>query len=128
VDAAGGGVNGSAQIGTVKVGGDWTASSLASGATSGNGIIGGSTAGKIANIVITGQVLGRAETDETFGFFAHEIGAFKSHGLALALRSGACNDYFSPVPGDNRALAVGPSLAPKTSIKPDGFAVHVNEV
>lgn len=135
VDRNGAAAAGNAQIGTVKVTGDWIASSLATSATSTNGVIGDGndsnfgtgTAGKIASIVIGGAVLGRAGSAETFGFFAHEIVSFKYGGVALALTRGAATDAFF-VGGPNKAFAVGPTLSPSTNLKPDGFAVHVYEV
>ena len=85
------------------VDGDWIASSLESGCTSSDGIIGdnndaviaGGTMSKIASIVIKGQVVGEPGTTHTFGIFAQTIGAFKYHGITVPLTAGASNDTFA---------------------------------
>ena len=71
--------------------------------------------------MIKGEVLGRAGTDETFGFFAQTIGAFKYNGVTVPIKAGASNDRFA----DNLAHALGPS---RSTTNADGFAVHVFEV
>ncbi len=128
-------LNGNAQIGAVKVGGDWIASMLGAGFDSVDGFIGdgddviiaGGTRSKIASIVIGGAILGRVGATDTFGFVAHEIGSFRYNGLAVVLQKGAGNDTFN-FNGTSDAKAVGPSLAPSDFFKPDAFAVHVYEV
>lgn len=129
VNELGVGVNGNAQIGSVRVGGDWVASSMASGATSSDGIIGngndaalpGGTRSRIGGIDIRGQVIGRPYSNATFGIFAQEIGSFKLGGVSLALKKGKSNDTFAL----NQAIPLGSSQSDITS---DRFAVHVYEV
>lgn len=93
--------NGDAQIGPVKVGGDWAASNLIAGAmntASGNTIFGdandasigaGSTGiiAKIASITIVGQVFGTpasVSSADHFGFVAQQIGTVKIGGSTIA--------------------------------------------
>jgi hypothetical protein len=91
-------VNADAQIGNVRVAGDWTASVLAAGVAAGtDGLFGtaddrliesaggGSTIAKIASIIITGAVEGTADSDDHFGFVAERIGSFSSAAGALPL-------------------------------------------
>jgi hypothetical protein len=113
-------VNGDAQIGAVKVGGDWAASNLVAGAMNlgaddafgGTGAnadnvnfgdshdfsIGAGSAGiiaKIASITIVGQVFGTPNsfsTTDHFGFVAQQIGALKIGGSAIVLAAGPHND------------------------------------
>jgi hypothetical protein len=96
--------NSDAQIGTVKVGGDWTAGSI-------------SGTKKIASVIIAGQVLGQPGSDDTFNFVANEIVAFKYNGVRVPLNPGANNEGAGHV--------IGPSLS-ATSL--DGFAVHLLEL
>jgi hypothetical protein len=124
-----GAIDGNAQIGAVSVGGDWIASTMESGGTSTDGFFGdandaeynGGTISKIASIRIKGHVLGEPGTNQTFGFFAGQIGSFSYNGLTLALTPGAHNDPFAGPP----AHPVGPSTS---TINVDGFAVHVYEI
>ncbi len=114
--------NGDAQIGAIKVGGDWTASNVVAGAQNlgtddalgGTGsavdnvnfgdvhdrsIGAGSAAllSKIASIAIGGVIQGTAvNPNDHFGFVAEQIGSFTVAGIAIPLLSGAHND--------NRAL------------------------
>jgi hypothetical protein len=134
-------INGDAQIGMVKVGGDWAASNLVAGAmnaasgnqTFGNGndaSIGSGNAGitaKISSIVIDGEVIGRpgSSPGATFGFVAEQIVSFKYNGAAVALAAGAHTDKFAGAGVVGNARFVGPSLSTAIS---DGFAVHVFEV
>jgi hypothetical protein len=91
-----------AQIGTVTVGGDWIASSLAAGVRPNDGvgtdiylgnaddtvIPGGSPTivSKIGSILIKGIVLGTPDVPgDHFGFVAEQIGSFKSLGFTAAL-------------------------------------------
>ena len=85
--------NGHAQIGTIKVGGNWTASSIAAGVQTsaastnpllfGNGddtfLPGGpsSVVSQIASIVIKGAVNGTAADGDHFGFVAKQIGSLQ---------------------------------------------------
>ncbi len=131
-------INGDAQIGMVKVGGDWAASNLVAGAmnaASGNKIFGdGNEASigagraditaKIASIVIDGAVSGRPG-GATFGFVAEQIVSFKFNGTAVALAADAHTDKFAGVGLAGTARFVGPSLSATVN---DGFAVHVFEV
>lgn len=126
--------NGDAQIGSVKVGGDWAASNLVAGvmnAPSGNKTFGNGNeasigtgrtdiTAKIASIVITGEVFGRPG-GAVFGFVSEQIGSFKYHGAAVTLAANAHTDTFAL----GTARFVGPSLS---STHSDGFAVHVFEV
>jgi hypothetical protein len=102
-------VNGDAQIGAVKVGGDWAASNLVAGTKNlpssntkfgdaNDASIGAGSAGiiaKIASITIGGQLFGTpdsASTTDHFGFVAEQIGVVKIGGNAIALAPGAHND------------------------------------
>ena len=115
-------ISGNAQIGKVSVGGDWVDSSLVAGGASVDGVIGdgndriitGGINSKIASIIIKGQVLGEANTDNSdlSGFFSHQIGWFSYNGIKVPLKAGAGNDTFSNVPASNFAQALGPSLFP----------------
>ncbi len=86
--------NGNAQIGAVKVGGDWISSSIVAGAQdtgaagfgdAGDTLIpiagGGASIAKIASIVIGGQVVGTPGAGDRFGFVSHTIGSFKAAGF-----------------------------------------------
>jgi hypothetical protein len=131
-------VNGDAQIGLVKVSGDWAASNLVAGAAnaaSNNTVFGDgnetsigagdpATTARIASILIRGEVLGRPG-GATFGFVAEQIGSFKFNGTALLLAPGAHTDTFGGPGLVGAAKRVGPSLSTTMS---DGFAVHVFEV
>jgi hypothetical protein len=94
--------NGNAQIGAVKVGGDWIASSISAGVDSnGNGFgnandsvidmpSGAATdaiVAKIASITIGGTVTGTASSGDHFGFVAQQIGAFTAGGFTAPLTS-----------------------------------------
>ena len=136
------GRNADAQIGSIKVGGDWLASSVVVGLNAGadfrigtiddvslhagedfgdGPVADGRPVSKISSIVIGGQVLGQPGSDTTFGFAAQQIGSFRSGGIALPLRAGASNDRFGVV----NTLHVGVSLSATNF---DGFAVHVFEI
>ena len=128
-----------AQLGAVKVGGDWISSSLIAGIDSVGGRVGDGNdvkaAGgapdpnafsKIASITIGGQVLGTVgEPNRAFGFGAEFIGSFKVGGSALALKPGAHNDTFAGAGLVGDAIGVG---ATPGGIVNDGVAVHVFEV
>lgn len=129
-DYNGVGVNGNAQIGRIRVGGDWIAGSVTSGVNSvdfhfGDGndsAIAGGAISRIGSIDIRGQVFGWAGSPgDSYGFVAQHIGSFKVAGASLALRSGSGNDTFAL----GSAHAVGSS---QSIHNPDGFAVHVLEV
>jgi hypothetical protein len=84
-----------AQIGAVKVGGDWVASSLLSGVDPVNNFVGDGddvlvpgAVSRIASITIGGRVLGSSAGGDHFGFVAHEIGAFKVRGASIARSAG----------------------------------------
>ena len=116
-------LNGDAQIGAVKVGGDWAASNLVAGAKNlgADNAAGGSGANAdnvnfgdshdvsigpgslgiiatIASITIKGQVFGTPNsfsTTDHFGFVAQKIGAVKIGGNAIVLAAGPHNDNLS---------------------------------
>jgi hypothetical protein len=102
-------VNGNAQIGSVKVGGDWAASDLIAGIvdTDGDGfgddddavIGGGVSIAKIAAILIKGVVTGD-HTSARFGFTSHTIGFFQALGFKAAFSGGADIIELAPITGD----------------------------
>ena len=104
--------NGNAQIGAVKVGGDWIASNLVAGVQdngadgfgNGNEIIigGGASIAKIASIVIGGSVAGTGPSGDNYGFESHEIGSFQAAGSIAPLTAGPSGDVvaLSPATGD----------------------------
>lgn len=124
-------------LGTLKVTGDWIASSTIVGlgvrdnfgdGNDGRSIVPGglTTASKIGSIVIGGQVHGLvALPGRSFGFGAEEIGSFKAGKSAYVLKTGAHNDKFTAQYAVGTALAVGSSVS---SVNSDGVAVHVFEV
>ncbi|MEA3186518.1 MAG: hypothetical protein QOD99_348, partial [Chthoniobacter sp.] len=129
-----------AQIGTVKVGGDWIASNLLAGIDPTDGQIGDGNehkadlgmrdhpelSSKIASIVIGGQVIGNVnDPSKTYGFGAEEIGSFKVNGVALSLTPGKNNDKFASAGVVGNAIPIGSS---RGNVVSDGFAVHVFEV
>jgi hypothetical protein len=102
-------VSADAQIGAVKVGGDWIASDLVAGATNSNtptgapfpnfgdandASIGGGPTGlisKMASLTIGGQVLGTlssVSSTDHYGFVAQAIGPVKIGGYAIAIAAG----------------------------------------
>jgi hypothetical protein len=100
--------NGDAQIGKVRVGGDWQASFLIAGVTDGgdgfaNGddpVIAGSNpslVSRIASVVIGGQARGPdpgalVVLIGSFGFYAEEIAKFRIGNTVIPLTAGASND------------------------------------
>jgi hypothetical protein len=96
--------NADAQIGSVSVGGDWIASSIAAGATPGsNGWGSGDVKmsgpgvtdnpailSRIAAVAIAGDIIGAAGVD--FGFVAEGVGSFNLGGINIPLKGGAHND------------------------------------
>jgi hypothetical protein len=135
------GTNADAQIGAIKIGGDWRASYVIAGVNPGGGGVGtsddtllpagvdfgsgpvadGPPISKIASIVIAGQVLGNPGTDMAYGFGAEQIGSFKYNGITVPLKAGASNDTSAL----GKAHPVGASLSTANT---DGFAMHVFEV
>jgi hypothetical protein len=101
-NTSGGGSNGDASIGTVRVNGDWIASSVSAGIqdAAGDGfangddyVIPGSTGlvARIASITIGGAVIGtKTNPNDNFGFTAQQIGSFKA-GLYTAPLTAATN-------------------------------------
>jgi len=99
-------INPDAQIGAVKVGGDWIASNLVAGVDPVNGRFGDSDdvpitqtgepdgfLSRIARIVIGGQVFETTSTTtDHFGFVAQQIGTLQIGGLAYRLTGGPGND------------------------------------
>ena len=102
--------NADASIGAVKVGGNWTASSLVAGVrdsgADGYGIndalqtVSNDPAliARIASIAIKGVVTGTATAPDHFGFVAQQIGSFKSLGFAPKLTT-ATDVPIEPPPG-----------------------------
>lgn len=111
-------VNADAQIGTVRVGGDWLASSIAAGVVSGGNGFGNSgdvlitdavqdpaIRARIGSIVIGGQAIGTAAAGDHFGFVAQEVVALSIGGAAIPLQAGPSNaDIPIGVTGDLRVL------------------------
>jgi len=106
---AGSGTDTNAQIGAVKLGGDWIMSSIAAGVynAGADDAIGGTGANadqvnfgdshdrlpagsiaRIASITIGGQVVGSAASGDHFGFVAGQIGSFKAAGVPVKLTAG----------------------------------------
>jgi hypothetical protein len=98
-DTPSGGSNGDASIHTVRVGGDWVASSISAGIqdAAGDGfangddyVIPGGTAivARIASITIGGAVIGtKTNPNDHFGFTAQQISSFKAGLYAAPLTS-----------------------------------------
>jgi len=97
-------------IGTIKVKGDWTASTVAAGVQAGDdgkfgtaddlAIISAApmTHNKIDRIEIGGRVVGTpsgVNSKDHYGFVAREIGAFKVGSKSFALTAGPGNDNFA---------------------------------
>jgi hypothetical protein len=86
-------------VGQIKVGGNWTAASIAAGENPGpDGYFGtaddvaAATPGKIAGITIVGKVDGTAAAGDQFAFEAAQITSASIDGQKLALKAGALND------------------------------------
>jgi hypothetical protein len=112
--------NGNAQIGSVTVGGDWIASSIAAGVENWGGndvdenglgddnirfgdshdhlIDPSELLGKIASITIKGIVRGTESLNDHFGFVSHTIGSLKINGTAIAIANLLS---FSPLTGND---------------------------
>ena len=111
-------LDGNAQIGPVKVGGDWVASNLVAGVKNsgnqtslatdfnhfGNGndstIAGGTGLAKIASIVIGGIVVGTEAAGDHFAFEAHTLGSFKATGFTAPFTTGNDVIPLSPLTAD----------------------------
>ena len=111
-------VNPDAQIGAVKVAGDWTASSIVAGATAG-AVEGYGTAldaaapgpdnalivSRIASITIGGSATGTAASGDHFGFVAQRIGKFQTATQTFPLQDAVGEQVFE-VDGVNGDLTV----------------------
>ena len=96
--------NPDAQVGTVKVTGDWTASSVVVGALAGSDgifgtlddkLAGGGAAdvvGTIARVQIKGSILGGFTQTGVSAFIAQHVTALSVGGSAIPLKVGAGND------------------------------------
>jgi hypothetical protein len=97
--------NPDAQIGSVRVDGDWTAGNIVAGVQAGDGIFGNpgdssiaaplqdtGIVARIGSIIIGGTVTGSAAPGDTFGFVAEQIGSVKVGTTKVALTAGARND------------------------------------
>jgi hypothetical protein len=108
-DLDGTGVNPDAQIGSVQVGGNWSASDLVAGVTAptgtgfgeaGNAAISGDDrpgiVSQIGSVTIGGTATGTADvTTDHFGFVAQRILSFKVGAQSLALKTGVSGEVFS---------------------------------
>ncbi len=103
-------VNPDAQIGTITVLKNWTASSVVAGAydagaggfgTAGNAKIAGADnaaiVSKIAGIVIGGSITGTAGGGDHFGFVAQQIASFKVGAKTQLLTAGSGTDLVDPI-------------------------------
>lgn len=99
-------LNPDVQIGAIKIGNNWTASSVSAGISSGtDAYFGNESAGverviqpsgiysnnaairsKIASITVGGSVFGSVAAGDAFGFFAQEIGPVKLGGVMLEMQ------------------------------------------
>ncbi len=106
-------------IGSVNIGGNWTASVLAAGVVAGNdGLFGtaddrliaaahpGKNIAAIAKIAIGGIVEGTSATSDHFGFIAQQIGSFSSNGSALALTKAGGQTFELGTHGDTTVREV----------------------
>ena len=97
--------NPDAQIGSVTVGGNWIASSIAAGVAATNGLFGDSddtkvtgsfddpeVVSRIASITIKGRAFGTIGGTDHFGFVAQKIGSLTIGGEVIALAKRAGND------------------------------------
>lgn len=103
-------VDADAQIGSVIVGGDWIASSVAAGVVAGSAGFGSpddarmsgqgvrddpAVSSEIRSIAIGGQVQGTAAAGDHFGFVAEEVGRLMIAGTKVPLAPGIGNDDVS---------------------------------
>jgi hypothetical protein len=93
-------------IGAVKVGGDWIASSISAGVAGTNGNFGESTdtieaaGSKITSIAIGGTINGAAGSSAHFGFDATAIGSFSYDKVAVKPLAAPANIPLVPILGD----------------------------
>ena len=116
-DTPGGGSNGNASIGTVRVGGDWIASNLSAGVTDAAsdgfangddyaipGFSGDAIIARIASITIGGAVIGtQTNPNDHFGFTAQSIGSFRAGLYTAPLTAALLADpliALAPLTGD----------------------------
>ena len=107
-DAAGVAVNPDAQVGTVTVGGSWTASNLVAGIAGGadpgfgnaqdivaSGFDNAAIVSRIASVIIGGTVTGSAAPADLdhFGFVAQMISKFKANGIAATLNDATAGQF-----------------------------------
>jgi hypothetical protein len=109
VNDAGVALNADAQIGPVSIGGDWIASTLETGMTSGADLIygtpddlplGGGVAtifSKITSLTIGGQAMGTVGGVDNYAVVAQHVGAVKIGGTTIPLTPGNSNDL-APIP------------------------------
>lgn len=139
------GLNADAQIGALKIGGDWISSYAIAGIDPADGVVGNGNEFKltgdyglgpvkdtsaivsaIASITIGGAVQGdRGTNSAIYGFGAEQIGAFKNGTTVFPLKPGPHNDTFGGTPTTGIALPIGAS---QSFSQTDGFAVHVFEM
>ena len=118
-DIAGGAVNADAQIGAVRVTGNWTASTLAAGVVDGDDNLFGTSddrlipvansariIAQIASVIIDGNVEGSAAGGDHFGFISQRIGAFKANGATVALTATAGQSFAVGTTGDTTVREV----------------------
>jgi hypothetical protein len=116
-DRSGVGVNADASIAAVKVGHDWTASSLIAGVladedelfgTDDDSAVSRATllVARIASITIKGPASGTTDGTDHFGFVAEEIGPFKANGARIMLQKGPANDLSGHAVGTGDDLVV----------------------
>jgi hypothetical protein len=107
------GVNADAQIGSVTVGRDWVASSLAAGANPNGGFFGDdndtklssgakdvqTVSSRVGSVTITGQAVGTVAGSDFFGIVAENVGLVKVGGVTFP--TSANNDnFFVGIGGD----------------------------
>jgi hypothetical protein len=94
-----------AQVGSITVGGDWVASSVAAGAVDGGNGFGNVLDARITDatddpdivsrigvVVIKGQAVGTAAAGDHFGFVAEQVASLKVGGTTIPLTPGSNND------------------------------------
>lgn len=103
--------NADAQIGSLKIGGNWMASSAVTGVVDSlqNGFgnaddarisissDNASIVSEIASIIIGGNISGTAGSGDHFGFVAQQIGALKFNGSSVVLHAGGMPDVIDPL-------------------------------
>ena len=118
-DIAGGAVNADAQIGAVRVTGNWTASTLAAGVLDGDDLLFGTAddrlipvansariIAQIASVIIDGNVEGSAASGDHFGFISLRIGALRANGVAVGLTATAGQSFELGTTGDTTVREV----------------------